>query len=158
MGSTAAISTALAVALDPALAPGGDAAAAAAQLYTLSDSFWGVGTLFFGLWLIPMGAAVLTSAWAPRLLGWALIGGGLGYCISAFTSVLLPGADALATTLTLPAMAAEFWMIGYLLIIGVRRSIQTPTPAAAMPVAAGYHDARAGFTRSAVLPSPVDSC
>jgi hypothetical protein len=132
LGSTAAISTALAVALDPALAPSGDVAAAAAQFYTLSDAFWSAGNLFFGLWLIPMGAAVLTSGWAPRLLGWALIAGGFGYCLSAFTTALLPEADAVNTALTLPATVAEFWMIGYLLIVGVRRSAQVPTPAAAL--------------------------
>jgi len=49
--------------------------------------------------------------------------------------VLFPGADALTSGLTLPATAAELWMIGYLLIVGVRRFTYAPTSAAVIPVA-----------------------
>jgi hypothetical protein len=56
----------------------------------------------------------------PRSLGWILVAGGLGYVLSAYTSHLLPDADALADALTVPASVGEVWMIAYLLIIGVR--------------------------------------
>lgn len=85
-------------------------------LYVISGNFWGVGQLFFGLWLIPMGIAVLRSHWAPRLLAWILIVGGVGYLISAFGGYLLPAAPAaLEMILALPATVGEFWMIGWLL-------------------------------------------
>jgi len=38
--------------------------------------------------------------------------------LSAFAAYLAP--DAVATVLVVPASAGEFWMIGYLLIRGVR--------------------------------------
>ena len=53
-----------------------DAAATALLLFDLHDAAWDAGNLFFGLWLIPMGLAVLASGWV-RVLGWALIGGGV---------------------------------------------------------------------------------
>ena len=119
--------TALTVALDPALAPGGDAAATAQLMYEMSGAFWGVGALFFGLWLIPMGYLVLASEWMPRPLGWILIGGGVGYILSAFVIYLVPDAPgSVELALTMPATVGEFWMIGYLLIKGVRSDIPRP--------------------------------
>jgi hypothetical protein len=115
--SAAVMGTALQVALDPV----GDAAATAHVLYLISANLWEVAALFFGLWLIPMGRCVLRSAWMPRALGWVLIAGGVGYVLSAFVRYLVPGAEVLAGALTYPASAGEFWMIGYLLIRGVRR-------------------------------------
>jgi len=120
LGSAAALSTALSVALDPSLAPGGDAAATVQMMYTLSDAFWAGGAMFFGLWLIPMGYAVLASQWMPRVLGYILIAGGLGYVLSAFTPVLLPDATVLTETLSIPATVGEFWILGYMIIFGVR--------------------------------------
>jgi hypothetical protein len=55
MASAAFMATALTVAADPGMAPGGDVAATTQLLYELSSSSWGVGAVFFGLWLIPMG-------------------------------------------------------------------------------------------------------
>ena len=60
--SAALLATAVEVALDPV----GDAAATVQLLYLVSGNLWGVGALFFGLWLIPMGWCVLRSGWMPR--------------------------------------------------------------------------------------------
>ncbi|WP_417307685.1 DUF4386 domain-containing protein, partial [Devosia sp.] len=130
--SAAALTVALQVALDPALAPGGDAAATAQLMYALSSGAWGGGALFFGLWLIPMGYAVLASGWMPRLLGQILVVGGVGYLLSAFAKVLLVGAPTwLAAALTVPASVGEFWMVGYLLFMGVRASARETAVTAA---------------------------
>ncbi len=51
-------------------------------MYQLGGTLWGVGGIFFGLWLIPLGQLVIQSRWMPRPLGWILIGGGLGYVVS----------------------------------------------------------------------------
>jgi len=82
---------------------------------------WGVGTLFLGLWLIPMGWCVLRSGWMPRPLGWILVAGGVGYMLSPFANYLAD-AGAVADALAVPASVGEFWMVGYLLIRGVRRT------------------------------------
>lgn len=120
LSSAALLATARQVALDPALAPGGDAAATVQLAYVLSDNVWSVAALFFGLWLIPMGVVVLRSGWMPRALGGFLVAGGIGYALSAITGVLWPDASTMGTVLTIPANIGEFWMVGYLLVIGVR--------------------------------------
>lgn len=113
----------LASALDFALEPLDSAAETAQLMYVVSDNFWGVGAIFFGLWLIPMGLCVVRSGWMPRTLGRLLIAGGIGYVLSAFVNYLVADAEAVATVLTLPATVAEFWMVGYLLTKGVNRRV-----------------------------------
>jgi len=115
--SAALLATAVEVAVDPI----GDAAATVQLLYLVSGNMWGVGGLFFGLWLIPMGWCVLRSGWMPRVLGWILVGGGIGYVLSAFIGYLAPDVPVLGQALTVPASVGEFWMVGYLLVRGVRR-------------------------------------
>ena len=132
--SAALLATAVEVSVDPV----GDAAANVQVLYLVSDNLWGVGALFFGLWLIPMGWCVLRSGWMPRVLGWILVGGGVGYVLSAFIRYLAPDAQVVAEALAYPASVGEFWMVGYLLVRGVRRqaldeappTVHTPTPVA----------------------------
>lgn len=80
---------------------------------------WGVGSLFFGLWLIPMGYIVLSSQRMPVWLGRTLIVGGIGYIASTFLNY--GGLEySWIDLLTIPASIGEFWMIGYLLIFGIR--------------------------------------
>jgi hypothetical protein len=80
---------------------------------------WGVGSLFFGLWLIPMGYIVVSSQRMPVWLGRTLIIGGAGYIASAFLSYA--GLRFFwINMLTIPATIGEFWIIGYLLVFGIR--------------------------------------
>ena len=122
--SAALLATALQVSVDPI----GDPAANVQVLYLVSDNLWGVGALFFGLWLIPMGWCVLRSGWMPRVLGWILVGGGVGYVLSAFIRYLAPDAQVLAEAVAYPAHVGEFWMVGYLLVRGVRRRALDEAP------------------------------
>jgi len=80
---------------------------------------WGVGSLFFGLWLIPMGYMVVSSQRMPLWLGRVLILGGAGYILSTFISYMGVHGSWVGM-LTVPATIGEFWMIGYLLIFGIR--------------------------------------
>jgi len=85
----------------------------------LIKNSWGVGSLFFGLWLIPMGYAVASSKRMPVWLGRILLLGGAGYVGSAF--LYYAGFSfSWIDWLTIPATIGEFWMIGYLLIFGIR--------------------------------------
>lgn len=80
---------------------------------------WGIGGLFFGLWLFPMGYIVIKSKRMPVWLGRVIILGGIGYVTSTF--IRYAGIDfSLNKYLMLPATIGEFWMIGYLLIFGIR--------------------------------------
>ncbi len=116
------MTTTLAVAGDPGLAPNGDTAATVQLLFEMSTNSWGVGALFFGLWLIPMGHVAAGSGLMPAWLGRTLIIGGVGYILSAFLSYGLSSPPTwLIEGLVIPATVGEFWMIGYLLVFGVRR-------------------------------------
>ncbi|MGZ5389951.1 MAG: DUF4386 domain-containing protein [Aeromicrobium sp.] len=126
LGSAALLATAVEVADDSSLAVAGGAAATVQLLYVVSGHLWGVGAMFFGLWLIPMGWLVLRSRWLPRPLGWILIAGGVGYLVSAFVPYLFPDADLVAGLLTVPATIGEFWILGYLIIFGVHDHAAAP--------------------------------
>jgi hypothetical protein len=118
--AAAAAATAVGVAMEPSLAIGNDTAGTVQLLYYLGEQLWGVGAIFFGLWLIPMGWAVLTSRRTPKALGWILIISGVGYIASAFVAYGVSDAPSwLVDGLTAPATIGEFWIIGYLLVKGL---------------------------------------
>jgi hypothetical protein len=118
LASAAMLGAAMEITQDPF----GDTASTVQTLYLVSDNLWAVGAIFFGLWLIPMGRCVLNSGLMPRPLGWTLVAGGVGYVAAAFVRYLAPDAGVIADLITIPATVGEFWVIGYLLIRGVRRS------------------------------------
>jgi hypothetical protein len=125
--ATAFSATALAVAGDVALAPSGDQAATVQLLFELNGAMWDIGSLFFGLWLIPMGYVVVRSRVMPAALGWVLMVGGVGYVVSTYLTMAVPGSPtAIADSLIWVATLGEFWMIGYLLSYGVRSDDQIP--------------------------------
>ena len=57
-----------------------------------------------------------------------LVAGGVGYVLSAFIRYLAPEAQAVADALAYPATVGEFWIIIYLLAIGVRRRALDEAP------------------------------
>ena len=116
LGSAAFLATALQVAQSPLAASAADAAGQVQLMYVISENLWGVGGVFFGLWLFPMAWCALRSGWLPRALGWVLIAGGAGYVASTVVSYLAPALDPLAIGLTLPATVGELWMVGALLL------------------------------------------
>jgi hypothetical protein len=119
----------LATAVQLATEPAGAGPADVQMLYLISGNLWVAGGLFFGLWLIPMGRCVLSTGWMPRALGWVLIAGGTGYVLSTFAAYLAPDAGLVADLLVVPASIGEFWMVGYLLIRGVREAQPAGVPA-----------------------------
>ncbi len=118
MVSAMAMASAISIA-GAAVQPVGEVVAHISILQNLSSNAWGVGGLFFGLWLLPMGYIVTKSRRMPVWLGRVIILGGFGYLISTFFEYA--GIDFyLNRFLTIPATIGEFWMIGYLLIFGIR--------------------------------------
>jgi hypothetical protein len=110
----------LGAALDMALSAGSTGAEAVQVLYSISNQFWRVGNIFFGLWLIPMGWACWQARFGPRILGWILICGGVGYVVNAFVAVLVPDIGLWSVPFLVIATVGEFWMIGLLLWTGFR--------------------------------------
>lgn len=131
LSSAATLSAARHMAAHPTSAPDANIDATAQALVLLSDNIWETAGLFFGLWLVPLGIAVLKSGWMPAPLGWALTIGGAGKVISCLLTPLLDHASWVMTVLTVPQNIAEFWLVGYLLILGVRpRASQETSPVA----------------------------
>jgi hypothetical protein len=120
----------LATALDVAHAPDTPDAKAVHLLYLISGHFWRAGNIFFGLWLIPMGWLCWRAPLGPRLLGWVLVCGGVGYVLNTFVTVLIPAAGLWVVVFPIVATIGEFWMIGLLLWTGMRPITRTLTSGA----------------------------
>jgi hypothetical protein len=90
----------------------------------ISTNAWMVGGLFFGLWLIPMGYIVISSGRMPMWLGRILIIGGIGYLLQTFIKSIGVQSSYL-DMLVIPATVGELWMVGYLLIYGIRPAINS---------------------------------
>lgn len=82
---------------------------------------WKAGGLFFGLWLLPMGLIITRTKCMPGWLGRILLVGGTGYILSTIIGYLGITGQWVGL-LTLPATIGELWIIGYMLIFGIRKA------------------------------------
>jgi hypothetical protein len=94
---------------------------------------YSIAGVLFGLWLLPLGYLAYSSGLFPRPLGIVLMVACFSYLIDTLAVFGVPGlSPAFSTIVTLPAAIAEFWMVGYLLFVGVRaRTPVAPVPAPA---------------------------
>jgi len=120
LGSSGLLAAALAVSRDASLAPGGDSAATVQLLFTLSMLAWKVGGVFFGLWLMPMGWFAISTGRFPRVLGILLVVGGVCYLASALLGAATDVPAGVLDLVTIPATVGELWMVGYLVVRGIR--------------------------------------
>ena len=82
-----------------------------------------VASIFFGLWLVPLGYLAYRSGWFPKALGVTLIVGGACYLVDMLAAFLLPDiGKAIHGYVNIVSAIAEIWMVGYLLVIGVKIS------------------------------------
>jgi hypothetical protein len=80
-----------------------------------------IAQIFFGLWLLPLGYLAHRSGMFPRALGVLLMIGCFSYLVDMLAMFLLPAtADSISTFVLAPAAVAELWMVGYLLVKGVK--------------------------------------
>ncbi len=95
--------------------------------------------IFSALWLAPMGYLAYKSGWFPRALGIVLAAATVSYLVDLLMAFLAPGLSReIHTFLGITPAIAEIWMVGYLLIMGVRtvKPARRSLPAAvAMPSA-----------------------
>jgi hypothetical protein len=131
---------ALAVATDPSLATtlGTDASdQLVLTLFGLREHGNLIAQVFFGLWLLPLGYLAYRSGYFPKGLAVLLVVGGVAYLVDLLARFLLPdlGADLSPFPLLLPT-AAELWMVGYLLVKGVRTIPPQQTTPAPVPAVA----------------------
>ncbi|WP_240906139.1 DUF4386 domain-containing protein [Thermomonas sp. HDW16] len=87
-----------------------------------------IASLFWGLWLLPFGWLVLRSGRLPRVLGWLLVLGSIGYVVQVFGG-LVPGfADSsLVRYVRMPAAIGEIGSCLWLLMFGARAGLQQPS-------------------------------
>ncbi len=80
-----------------------------------------IGQVYFGLWLVPLGYLVYNrSGMFPKALGVVLIVAGVCYLVDLFVAFLAPDIGDIRTFLLIPVIVAEVWMLGYLLVFGVK--------------------------------------
>jgi hypothetical protein len=68
-----------------------------------------------------MGYLAYKSGWLPKALGVLLIAGCGCYLVDMLAQFLVPDfGQSIHAFVTIPSAIAELWMVGYLLVIGVR--------------------------------------
>jgi hypothetical protein len=94
-----------------------------------------LGGIFFGLWLLPMGYLACRSNLFPTTLGILLIIGSFTWIADPLLVFALAEAPAvIRNAVSVPTSIAEFGLILYLLIVGVRTPArQTPSSGMANP-------------------------
>jgi hypothetical protein len=99
------------------------AASNSLALLLLDTQHYGIliAQVFFGLWLVPMGYLAYKSGWFPKALGVVLIVGGVCYLVDTLALFLAPDfGKTISSYVVIPSAIAEIWMVGVLLVIGVR--------------------------------------
>jgi len=85
-----------------------------------------LANIFWGLWLFPFGALVIRSGFIPRVLGVLLIINGVALVVVSLTALMIPShLDSVSRYAIIPELG-ELWMMGWLLIKGVR-PLNSPT-------------------------------
>ena len=113
----------------------GTGGANAVALLLLEIQHYGLSatSVFYGLWLVPLGYLVYRSELFPKALGVALIVVCACYHAKLLAAFLAPDlGTAIDSYVSIPIWVFELWIVLYLLLIGVR----TAKPAVPIPVAA----------------------
>ncbi len=117
---------ALLVATDASYATAFGAAGSSALVLLLLDlQHYGflIAQIFFGLWLVPLGYLAYRSGMFPRALGVVLVVAGVSYLLDTLVLFLVPDfGKQVNSVLIIPPLIGEVWMLGYLLVMGVRPS------------------------------------
>src|SRR5262249_55714525 len=88
-----------------------------------------IDTLFFGLWLLPLGYLVARSGYFPKALGILVAAARCGYLVDPFSLFPTPGiTDGVWQFAPVPAAAAgELTFLLWLLIKGIRIPPTSPS-------------------------------
>ena len=87
---------------------------AVSQLLAVYAKGLSLSTIFWGLWLFPLGYLVIKSKGFPKFIGWALYLAGVGYVVGAFLPILFPDSQELSSLfeyLTFGEMIFIFWFV-----------------------------------------------
>lgn len=86
-----------------------------------------VASIFWGLWLLPLGYLVLRSGMLPRVLGVLLMLGCFGYLVNVFGEILIAGysSTTMARFARVPASIGEIGTCLWLVTFGVRERVRS---------------------------------
>jgi hypothetical protein len=114
---------ALLVATEPAYAAAGNESLTLLML-DLHHHGYVLGGVFFGLWLLPMGYFACRSSLFPTWLGVLIVIGSCAWVADPLIAFTLPDAPGLVRdVVSVPTSIAEFGLMLYLLVRGVRRPV-----------------------------------
>jgi len=100
---------------------------------TMQHSGYLIDSMFFGLWLLPLGYLVIKSGYFPKPLGVLLIVGCIAYIASLFTRVLAPAVGSSTAPLFIAiGGTAELCFLAWLLI----KAVNVPIPGRQAPAIA----------------------
>ncbi|MEO1552461.1 MAG: DUF4386 domain-containing protein [Pseudomonadota bacterium] len=107
-----------------------DRAASNASIFAQHISAYLTGlelvSIFWGLWLLPLGYLIIQTALVPRYIGVVLIAGGAGYLLNFFGPLLAPTVyvgGPLSIFIASISAAGELGLALWLLIMGTRSNI-----------------------------------
>jgi hypothetical protein len=86
----------------------------------LHSQGFGITSIFWGLWLFPLGLLVYRSGFLPRILGVLLIANCFTYVVNSFSSLLLPNYAAMIGRWMMPFTFGELLFMFWLLIMGAK--------------------------------------
>lgn len=92
-------------------------------LLELHQVGYALAKVFFGLWLLPLGYLAYRSGLFPRPLGVLLAVAGGSMIVDTLAVFGLPDLPAVVHTILTAPGFAEFWLVAYLLIKGVRTPV-----------------------------------
>ena len=78
-----------------------------------------IASIFFGLWLFPLGYLIYKSGYFPKIIGVCVLIGGIGYTVGSFLGLLMPNLTGLLSILQLMTFG-EIIFLGWLVIKGAK--------------------------------------
>lgn len=78
-----------------------------------------IASIFWGLWLFPLGYLIQQSGYFPKIIGTAVIIGGIGYTLGSFIKLLAPDLEALLSLLEIMTFG-EIIFLGWLVARGAK--------------------------------------
>ena len=93
-----------------------------ARLHSLGMT---LASVFWGLWLVPLGMLTWRCGWAPRFVGVLVAAAGIGYLLEVFGRIVLPSSIPYLSPFSLPLQSLELVFIVWLLFAAFRK----PKPA-----------------------------
>jgi len=78
-----------------------------------------IASIFWGLWLFPLGYLIYKSGYFPKIIGILVIIGGFGYTLGSFVHLLLPNLEVLLSVFGIMTFG-EVIFLGWLLIKGAK--------------------------------------